>query len=272
MKFLDKVFYTYKPTSPLAWIPYSLFYSITYPLNGFFSYSPTTIDGKKVFLGRMTTLESYAKFILESKSAISFVYTLYKKRIYDSYKPIPKDKIVLDCGANCGIFSVFAAQRTSAQVHSFEPTSQNFETLQKNIELNKLQNVVTNNIGVGDKNENKTIHIHKENFCHAINLEDMDQEKIAGEEQITIVTIDSYLKKHDINPKDIGFVKIDGEGYELPTLKGMETVLEQNPVIILPDVKKKESHFADIIALLKKHEFRVAYKKPIGLTAYKAEK
>ncbi|MCG8325700.1 MAG: FkbM family methyltransferase [Thiotrichales bacterium] len=47
-----------------------------------------------------------------------------------------------DVGANVGIYSLFAATRPGVRVISFEPMAENFSSLQKNIRLNNLSEVV----------------------------------------------------------------------------------------------------------------------------------
>lgn len=48
------------------------------------------------------------------------------------------DDVFIDIGANVGIYSIWAAITGAAKVYAFEPESQNFATLNKNIFLNAL--------------------------------------------------------------------------------------------------------------------------------------
>ena len=51
--------------------------------------------------------------------------------------------ILLDIGANVGMYSIFAAKTRGIRVHAFEPESQNFALLYKNIVLNGVSDLVT---------------------------------------------------------------------------------------------------------------------------------
>ena len=48
----------------------------------------------------------------------------------------------MDIGANIGIYSLYAAKR-GHKVVAFEPESQNFALLQRNISLNNLDNYIS---------------------------------------------------------------------------------------------------------------------------------
>ena len=63
--------------------------------------------------------------------------------------------IVLDVGANIGVFALCAAKQ-GAQVYAYEPIPGTFELLQQNIHLHGLDNVVhPRNIGLSERSEEK---------------------------------------------------------------------------------------------------------------------
>ena len=63
--------------------------------------------------------------------------------------------IVLDVGANIGVFALSAAKQ-GAQVYAYEPIPGTFELLQQNIHLHGLDNVVhPRNIGLSERSEEK---------------------------------------------------------------------------------------------------------------------
>ena len=66
---------------------------------------------------------------------------------------LPGD-IVLDVGANIGVFTLFAAKQ-GAQVYAYEPVPPTFEVLQHNIRLHRLDSVThSRNIGMGGRKTN----------------------------------------------------------------------------------------------------------------------
>ena len=68
------------------------------------------------------------------------------------------DDIVLDVGANIGVFTLFAAKQ-GAQVYAYEPVPPTFEVLQCNTRLHHLESVAhTRNIGISDRVEEKLMY------------------------------------------------------------------------------------------------------------------
>ena len=53
------------------------------------------------------------------------------------------DQILVDIGANVGMYTIWAAITAGVRVYSFEPESQNYAILTENIRLNNLQDSVT---------------------------------------------------------------------------------------------------------------------------------
>jgi len=67
---------------------------------------------------------------------------------------LPGD-IVLDVGANIGLFTLFAAKQ-GAQVYAYEPVPPTFKVLQYNIHLHRLDSVAhPRNIGISDRAEER---------------------------------------------------------------------------------------------------------------------
>ncbi len=63
---------------------------------------------------------------------------IYKKKNFD----IENDDIIIDIGANIGLFSLWACQFCKkGQIYCYEPNNDNFLTLEKNILENKITNV-----------------------------------------------------------------------------------------------------------------------------------
>lgn len=50
--------------------------------------------------------------------------------------------ILVDCGANVGMYTIWAAATRQARVYAFEPEAQNFALLNRNIQFNGLQKLV----------------------------------------------------------------------------------------------------------------------------------
>ena len=126
----------------------------------------------------------------------------------DEYYPLrlKRSDIVLDVGANIGIFTCKAALEVN-RVYSIEPEPNNFELLKKNVEINGLKNVTLINYAVSDVEE--TLY-----FKHTGGSAKAAKNGIP----IKAKTIDSILEELG-NPK-ITVLKMDIEGYEMKALLG----------------------------------------------------
>ena len=61
--------------------------------------------------------------------------------------------VLLDVGANIGLYSVYAALKGAKHLISLEPESQNYGLLNKNIHINNLSEKITAlNVGLSDHN------------------------------------------------------------------------------------------------------------------------
>ena len=130
---------------------------------------------------------------------------------------IPKDAVVVDAGANIGIFSIFAAsQRPDITVYAFEPTPETFEALKENTKY--YPNIKAFNCGLGEKEEMASVIIGKRSGANRIGK---------GGIPIPIKTIDSLNLP-------MKFLKMDVEGYEGSIMKGAaRTIATYKPVIIM---------------------------------------
>ena len=80
------------------------------------------------------------------------VREIFFKRMYNpAYLPIGDNDIVVDIGANNGVFTLFAASITRNAVHAFEPSPRNLEVLRRNIAVNGLHHVTAQGCAVSDK-------------------------------------------------------------------------------------------------------------------------
>jgi FkbM family methyltransferase len=142
---------------------------------------------------------------------------------------------LLDIGANVGIFTVYAAVIKKAKVYSFEPSSQNFFLLNRNILANNLSDMVTP-FPIALSNENKI------DFLYLSSLEIGDSGNSAGEDTnfllqertsglrhgTAIATIDRLIEDGLIESPD--HIKIDVDGIEPKILQGATNLLASGKV------------------------------------------
>lgn len=154
-------------------------------------------------------------------------YADYSGELY-IIKQLRKDLVngvIFDIGANVGDWSKFVIQEycgIAFKLYIFEPSVATFQQLRHNI--SESHNVFLYPIGFGDKKETLKIFYDYESQGSASIL--MKDAKFS--EEITIETIDSFCKEHDI--VQIDFLKMDVQGYEYNILLGAKEMLESGSI------------------------------------------
>jgi FkbM family methyltransferase len=97
--------------------------------------------------------EVYCRNEMETRLILDEI--LVDKLYFQEGVSISPGDIVLDVGANIGVFALCAAKQ-GANVYAYEPIPSTFELLQLNIQLHGLDNVVhPRNIGLSERSEEK---------------------------------------------------------------------------------------------------------------------
>jgi len=135
---------------------------------------------------------------------------------------IEKGDVVIDVGANIGLFSVLASIEVgdSGRVYSFEPIEKTNSILEKNIKINNLNNVKIEKKALGDK-EGKISFSKMDTLGASSGYIDNNGEK----EIVNQVTLDTYVLANDIDKID--FIKADIEGMERNLLMGGEKTIKK---------------------------------------------
>lgn len=207
----------------------------------------------------MTTIDTRygAMEVVDSDSIVSEslrVYGEWAQHEIDWIKfAIEPGSVVLDIGAFIGThtlaFSRFVGN--SGRVLSFEPQTNSFATLARNVESNELQNVEIFNVGVSDSC--RSIVLNNQRGGNIRNYGGLkllfDSNLSSTSVGIEILTIDT------LNLPTLSVVKIDVEGMELEVLKGgVETIRGLKPTIFVEcnDIQSgvKIKAFADELGYL----------------------
>ncbi len=145
---------------------------------------------------------------------------------------LKKGSVFIDIGTNIGLHSLYASKLVgkNGSVISFEPFSKNFKLFKKNCTLNNSKNITPENKAISDKNERITLHYDSKesNLGMASSYINIYSES----EQVSAVSIDSYLMNSNLSKID--FIKIDIEGGEYKALIGMKKTLEKfHPTLMI---------------------------------------
>lgn len=147
----------------------------------------------------------------------------YEKETSDFFKKRLKEwDVFIDVWANGGYFSLLASQKIGDSWHviALEPVKDNYELLNENIELNKVNNIETIMKWLG--NQNIITKINKSSDYIWQNSLFMDYDNWERED-IYIVKFDDL--KNSLEEYKI-FIKIDTEWYEFEVLKWMNWLID----------------------------------------------
>jgi len=136
--------------------------------------------------------------------------------------------VFIDIGANIGKYTVIVGKRlkNTGEVVTIEPEKYNFKVLKKNVELNKLENVLLENVACFSDNRDLDLYLNPiRRGQHSIIINKHDKVKIKARR------LDDILS--DLCIRDIKLIKIDVEGAESNVLKGAtDTLKRYHPNII----------------------------------------
>lgn len=168
-------------------------------------------------------------FNVRNKSDRLYVSPEYEKDLRSYFFKF-KQGTFIDVGAHIGKWSVAMGNR-GMDVISVEPDSDNFETLNHNMIINKIKNYHALNVALFNKKGK--MPFNRDRFSSARNsLIDTWIKKSNSLESTIDVKVDT-LDNITKNIKDVVLVKLDVEGVESYVLKGAAKLLQsQHPAII----------------------------------------
>lgn len=149
------------------------------------------------------------------------------------YDNIPTDRSVniVDIGAQCGLYTLYAQYLPNSQFYAFEPFPRSYKVLRDNITLNRIPNVRTRNIGISNHAGETILNTSKShNGLHTLgtNIIRFDD---AVPVRIHVEPLDTIFYDNNI---PVDFIKIDTEGWEYFILQGGEkTIQKYKPMIQL---------------------------------------
>lgn len=155
---------------------------------------------------------------------------------------VNSSKSIIDIGGNCGLFCI-PCSLYGYKVYSFEPISMNIKLLQLSKESNNCDSLEIIPFGLMDENKKDTIYIpycsDNTSFNKDVAVSNMSTKDYI-EEIVECITFDKWISE---NPSvDVGFIKIDVQGFEKQVLDGMSKFLSEcNDVYIFLEWDKKHT-------------------------------
>jgi FkbM family methyltransferase len=184
---------------------------------------------------------------------------------------IKPGNVLLDIGANGGLFTVIAAKiiGDKGHVYACEPGIRELRILRNNIAVNNLNNVTVIDSAIGDKETQTQFAIAYDGALNSLAQTSHPSQEIESWETVNMTTVDALIAKHKIEKVD--FLKIDVEGAENLVFKGAKKLLSSaHNLTILFEASELNSHsfgysVKDLIAQVLAEGFTVKYINKYGI-------
>lgn len=170
-------------------------------------------------------------------------------------------EVFYDVGANIGLYTMLAAKH-GLQVFAFEPESQNFATLIRNLAMNRFSKgqAVAFPFCISDQERVDTLRLSSliaGGSCHsfASDLNYKREEKQWAYEQGSVAfSLDTLV--HELQLPQPMHIKIDVDGFEDKVLKGGERVLDHTQSVLVEMDSNNPDHMG-WKAIMENHGFLV---------------
>lgn len=139
--------------------------------------------------------------------------------------------VVLDCGANIGVFTRYSLNKGAKLVVAIEPAPENIECLRRNFKDEiAAGKVIVYPKGVWDKDDFLELHVDPHNSAADSFL--IDKPSWGKVEKVPLTTIDKMVA--ELNLAKVDFIKMDIEGAETKALiGGKATIARDKPRMAL---------------------------------------
>jgi FkbM family methyltransferase len=168
-----------------------------------------------------------------SRYVLPFNLAEQKRKIYGSGPNfVQQGDVVLDCGANIGVFVRASLDAGAKTVVAIEPAPENIEALHRNFKDEiSAGRVVVYPKGVWDKDDFLTLHVDEHNSA-ADSFMITREGSRANDVKLPLTTIDKLVA--ELNLPRVDFIKMDIEGAEVKALNGGKaTIAKDHPRMAL---------------------------------------
>jgi FkbM family methyltransferase len=174
--------------------------------------------------------------LLFRSSELTPYLEIFNEHQYDFAFDIRSDEVVIDAGANIGLFALYCTNKFGpATVYAFEPTPSAFSRLLRNLTANAAVNVIAENTALFSVGGTVCLRLNTRTTQSTLSTE-----HTAGTIQVESVSLDEFARSRAVT--NVGLLKIDVEGAELEVLRGGDNLLRTTRQIVV------ECHSATLCA------------------------
>ncbi|MCJ7805816.1 FkbM family methyltransferase [Patescibacteria group bacterium] len=171
----------------------------------------------------------------------------FRKGYTPKFLPIESGDVVVDIGANVGVFSLFAASKDAGKIYAFEPLPENAGLIYRNFKENNLPEPVVVQAAVADKTGLARFYLGKSD-PHGSLLKEGFRKNI----EVPTLTLRSIISKYHL--KKVDFLKIDAEGSE-------GKIILSTPAYVWKKIRKVSLEYHDDMSPVKHEDLNKRFQR-----------
>ncbi len=178
-----------------------------------------------------------------------------------------RGSVMVDVGANIGIFSLLAAS-LGAACHAFEASPDNCAALRRNIALNGFTGITVHECALSDHSGEATFYLYEERGARNNSGQNALFRRGTGREiRVPMMTLDAALR----DLPQVDFIKSDVEGADFLVLQGAGEILDRfHPTIAIEATEELAERLGgsvmQILETLWRHGYEIQRLTPSGLS------
>lgn len=192
---------------------------------------------RELEIARSTGKTLYTKLFPAGKMII-WPEDIVCSEIYEGYyefservllgKLIKKNMVVIDVGANVGLFTVVfsALIGMNGIVYAFEPERVNYERLKRNIAYSRAYNAIAIKSAVSNEEGEYLLSVTDEKHKAWCSLGIPSAQTHGEVELVPALTLDGFCDEKSLTKVDL--IKIDVEGWEMKVVEGAQRMLRSS--------------------------------------------
>jgi len=187
--------------------------------------------------------------------AYNTVAEIFFNKTYErDYVKVEVGDLVVDVGANLGLFSLYAQSFHPQKIYAFEPIKSTYNYLTTN--LKDYTNVTTINKAISDTNGETHINVESASGQSTlVNNQNITHSNPISIELIETITFNNFISKYNISYID--FLKVDCEGGELDLFLTIDKKFLKNNIKKIA-LEYHTSYIKDVVlSILKSNSFEI---------------
>jgi FkbM family methyltransferase len=176
---------------------------------------------------------------------LDIVHEVFVRQVYTPAGfEISSDHVILDVGANVGVFTLYAAMHSPRLIHAVEPHPENFACLQRNLRRNEVDGVLAHQVALSDEPGSARLFLAGSSGGHLLfdrNINGPLRESL----QVRTVSLPDLMEANRLHT--VSLLKLDCEGAE-------GQVLAATPASCLRRIRRVALEFHDNVSVVNHHE------------------